>query len=394
MIRREETIRRLGGCGDNWHMSWGADDRQYVSVCDGLGWFKEPQGTYNSRLWTITGGADAPTFGEMSDYPDLISGPTVEEKNRYYNFGTLALDGRIYQFLSTPNHPFCRSDGSVWPDARFVGAKLIYSPDHGRTWCNQDGSTPVAWERWQDRSRQNMVFFEEPQDSFCLLSVLQMGRNYEENRDGYVYVYSPNGSIEGTMNQLVMFRVPKDRVQDRRAYEYFAGRTCTGAAEWTKGVDARAVVLTFPSGWVNHTLHPWAWVPSVTYNAPLGLYMMASWGNGCAPDGSWFAKPSYLGVWVAEHPWGPWNQIHEETAWTPANDPAARVFAPQIAPKWIAPDGKSFWLVWSDYQGAFPQKQEFEQLVREFGISQALVEGFRRLPHYEFNTQRVDLDFG
>ena len=30
-----------------------------------------------------------------------------------------------------------------------------------------------------------------------------MGRNYETNRDGYVY--SPKGMTDGTMNQLVMF---------------------------------------------------------------------------------------------------------------------------------------------------------------------------------------------
>ena len=66
-----------------------------------------------------------------------------DQQNRYYRFGTLALDGGIYQFLGTPNHQFARSDGSAL-GARFVGAKPIYSPDNGNTWCNQDGSTPVA----------------------------------------------------------------------------------------------------------------------------------------------------------------------------------------------------------------------------------------------------------
>ena len=40
--------------------------------------------------------------------------------------------------------------------------------------------------------------------TFSLLSVLQMGKNYEWNTDGYVYVYSPNGNLDGTMNQLVI----------------------------------------------------------------------------------------------------------------------------------------------------------------------------------------------
>ena len=66
-------------------------------------------------------------------------------------------------------------------------------------------------EPWGDRSRKDMVFFKEPQEVFSLLSILQMGRNYEANEDGYVYVYAPNGNTAGTMNELVMFRVPKLR---------------------------------------------------------------------------------------------------------------------------------------------------------------------------------------
>jgi hypothetical protein len=49
-----------------------------------------------------------------------------------------------------------------------------------------------------------MAFFKEPGDGFSLLTVLQMGKDYERNEDGYVYVYAPNGNTEGTMNELVM----------------------------------------------------------------------------------------------------------------------------------------------------------------------------------------------
>ena len=34
VIRRDETILRLGGHGDINHMSWAADDRQFVAVGD------------------------------------------------------------------------------------------------------------------------------------------------------------------------------------------------------------------------------------------------------------------------------------------------------------------------------------------------------------------------
>jgi hypothetical protein len=389
LVRRDETILRLGGNGDNWHMSWADDDRQYVSLCDGFGWPGLPGydmvgKEFNSRMYATSGNPPDIKFEFLPGYPELLNlvgVPGTRDINRYYSFGTLALDGRLYQFLSTLNHQDSRPDGTPWPGMAFYGAKLIYSPDNGVTWCNQDGSTPVVWESWERRSRRNMIFFEEPQGAFSLLTVLQMGRNYGFNRDGYVYVYAPNGIIDGTMNELVMFRVPKAQILNRGAYKFFAGVRPDGNATWAKDITARAVVHTFARGWVNTNAHPYGWHPSVVYNAPLGLYMMANWGMGCTPDGEWFGKPSYLGFWTAPNPWGPWTQIHEETSWTPGNDQAARSYQPQIAPKWIAADGKSFWLVWTDFQLHEPlSPKNFTVETKQ-----------RALPRYAFNLQRVDL---
>ena len=126
---------------------------------------------------------------------------------------------------------------------------------------------------------------------------------------------------------------------------------------------------------------------------------MASAGIGAAPDGTEFGKPSYLGIWIAQAPWGPWRQIHEDSAWTPGGNPAARAYAPQIAPGWIAADGRSFWLSWADLDG-----------IRAFGRDEALmaaavakattpaartaveVDFIRRyMPGFSLNTQRIDL---
>jgi hypothetical protein len=126
---------------------------------------------------------------------------------------------------------------------------------------------------------------------------------------------------------------------------------------------------------------------------------MTSAGIGCAPDGSEFGKPSYFGCWVSSTPWGPWRQIHEETAWTPGNDLAARAYAPQIAPKWIAADGKSFWLIWADLQGirSFARDRALlEASLEKADTSEkrsAVMSDFTRryMPRYAFNAQRVDL---
>lgn len=405
VLRREDTVLRLGGNGDNWHMSWASDNCQYVSLCDGAGFEKQPREFYNSRLLAISGMPHDARFHDLPGYPRLSRPTQGNNDTRYYNFGTLAIDGYIYQFLSTINCPTgSREQQSCAGSLRFNGAKLIYSSDNGRSWRNQDGSTPVVWEHWNRRSRDTMVFFEEDQDAFSLLTVLQMGKNYKENVDGYIYVYAPNGNTEGTMNELVMLRVPKGKLLDRANYEYFAGRSSDGRAKWTRDIESRQVVHTFPRGWVNKLVHPYAWHPSVVYNAPLGIYMMVNWGMGTTSGGVWFGKPSYLGFWTAPNPWGPWIQVHEETAWLPENDTKARAYQPQIAPKWISADGKSLWLVWTDYQGADsePMSQFWKEsklkadtrTVTEADVTRSAMMMRKHMPYYAFNLQRVDLVLG
>ena len=398
VVRRDETILRLGGVGDGYKMTWAADDRQFTVVNDGSGWADKPRAFYNSRLWTTSGGVQGAAFSEVSGYPDSSDVALPETAPRYFGHGVLAVQGRLYQFLST-------LDRATQRPRHWAGAKLIYSLDNGRTWRNQDGTSPVIWEGWDVQSRERLVFFQEPQGSFSLLSILQMGRDYSANRDGYIYVYGLNGSIDGRMNELVMFRVPIAQLLNRSAYEYFGGRLGTGGARWVKDIEARAIVHTFPRGWVNSTnLFPddlvvESWLPSVVYNEPLGLYMMSSAGIGCAPDGTEFGKPSYLGFWVSSTPWGPWRQIHEETSWTPGGDLAACAYAPQIAPKWIAADGKSLWLVWADLQGLRTFTRDHHLLDAEMEKADspeqrtAVMVAFmqRYLPRYACNAQRVDL---
>jgi hypothetical protein len=380
---RDDTILRLGGSGDNYVMTWAADDRQLVGVCDGAGWTMKT--FYNSRLYGIVGGPQNAKFEEISTYPDkLFYDVGYRGVPDYYGFGILAVDNVIYQFLSLI------SKGS----SHFDGAKLIYSADNGQTWHNQDGSSPVVFECYEQQSRDTMTFFREPQSSFPILNFLQMGRNYTLNRDGYAYAYAPNGVDEGTMNELVMFRVPKNKILDRGSYEFYSGTQANGAPTWASRIEERKPIHRFPIGWMGPNNH-YSWCPSVVYNAPLGLYMMASWGWDFGEDTQDSTRASYLGLWVSAHPWGPWDQIHENARWTPGGDRKAHAYSPVIAPKWIAPNGKSFWLVWTDYQhtaefdlvqkAAFATKDEAE-------FNRRHVDSGRFRPYYAFNAQRVDFE--
>lgn len=390
-IPREDTIVRLGdpGCGDNWPMTWTDDDRHLTSLCDGFGWH-EPRGPFhNTTILEITGGPEKASFEPLPSFPSIdYDFADLRTWNRYYGFSILAIDEFIYLLLSTPRRSWV-GEGPT----QFAGAKLIYSPDRGATWCNQDGSSPVVLEDWNERNSENMAFFDIEGNAFALPTFIQMGKNYEANKDGFVYLYAPNGAEEGTMNQLVMSRVPTGRVLESEAYEYFAGPGPDGEGEW-KGIDDRRPILEFPSGWVNTLgMTPLAWQTNVVYNEPLGVYMLISSGMGCGPNGEWFSKPSYLGIWLADTPWGPWRQIHEDAAWTPGGDEAARCYAPQISPRWIAEDGRSFWIVWSDYQSSqdSDSDEDLAELTDPVERWNVLSESGRDARYYRFNAQRVDL---
>lgn len=396
----------MPGLGDGFKMSWGADDQQFVVQNDGTGWSDTPPRTFFKRsLWSMTGSPTSATVRPIANYPNVDRSMEPDDVPDYHGHGLLAVNGNVYQFLGALDRAEDRP-------RRWNAAKLIYSNDGGKNWRNQDGSYPVRGENWDQQSSDNLAFFNEPNGCFSLLSFLQMGRDYRANRDGAVYVYSPNGNLDGLMNELVMFRVPASKVLDRSAYEFFAGRTASGSPIWKKDISERRPVHVFPRGWVNSTsLFPGdivveTWLPSVVYNEPLGIYMMVGAGTGCAADGTEFARPSYLGFWVSDTPWGPWRQIHEETAWTPGGDMASRPYSPQIAPKWIAPDGKSLWLVWTDLKGirslsdpgdpstAEPSAEQREGLDREKGILAEAETMRRAMPLYSLNAQRLDLDIG
>jgi hypothetical protein len=407
LLRRDETIVRVDAIAGVFATTWGADDNQFMTFSDGVDLNDPPTRAYHSCIVRVAGNPPAPVLEELPGFPHMPFRFRESEYASFWGGSCLSVDGRIYHFLCTSNRPYLLPSGEFAPNFFMESSKLIYSPDSGRTWCNQDGSSPVVWDNWVDVSAENMAFYKvRPEGAFAMPTFLQMGRDYGLNRDGYVYVYSSNGGEDGSANQLVMFRVPKDRIVDRSAYEFFAGMTADGTASWTRDITRRAPVHTFPLGWVSGKMlgaAPNSWWTAAAYNQALDLYMLVAQGTSQGVTGGWFGKPNYLGVWVSHTPWGPFEQVHEEEAWLPENDPHCRAFAPQIPPKWIAPDGKSFWLVWSDMgskgggpPGEFnPDRQAFDSLkniASDAEFARRLKAWLREHQlNVSLNMQRVDI---
>ena len=284
LVRRLHTVRRLGGNGDGWAMTWASDDSQFISLNDGTGWpglpeYEQQNSEFHNRVYKISGFPESIQYEYLPGYPNIINMLNVmsrkgmpdnipmSDPSLFYGYGIVAANGRVYQLLSglTPS-TYTEKDR-----LSFSGIKLIYSDDNGTTWRNQDGSYPVTFETWPKRSDKCMLFLG---GAFSKLTPLQMGKNYALNKDGYMYIYGPLGNSPGDLRNLALCRVPTPKILERAAYEFFVQRKRDGSASWSKKeADARAV-HTFPELQIDAIPFPWAWVPSVAYFAALDTYLM------------------------------------------------------------------------------------------------------------------------
>jgi hypothetical protein len=155
--------------------------------------------------------------------------------------------------------------------------------------------------------------------------------NYEGARDDFVYLYSQDkrrdarGKIQDLTGSVALLRVPKDRIMERSAYEYFAGLDCTGGPRWTNDIQRRKAVFE-NAGSVGSSVR-------VDYNPGLRRYLLATFTKW---DGSW-------GLYDAPEPWGSWTTVATYDRWIDDTPKFGFTF-PQ---KWMSSDGKTMWMVFS-----------------------------------------------
>lgn len=143
-------------------------------------------------------------------------------------------------------------DGVLYLWARnAANAQLACSADHGATW---------TWADWKLTT------------SFGCPTFLNFGRNYEGARDEFVYVVSHDSdSAYQRADRMVLARVPKNRLREQAAYEFFQELDAQERPVWTKDVTRRGAVLTNPGR---------CFRSSVSYNAGLRRYLWVQTGLG------------------------------------------------------------------------------------------------------------------
>ena len=192
--------------------------------------------------------------------------------------------------------------------ARNTGnSQIAWSRDHGRHW---------TWSDWK---------FET---SFGYPTFLNFGRNYDGGRDDYVYIFShDSNSAYERADRMVLARVPKDRITDRAAYEFFRSLN-DGSPVWTLDVNQRGAVFSHRGA---------CYRSSVSYNRALKRYLWCQTGEG----GETRFRGG-LAIYDAPEPWGPWTTVYFTRQWDVG--PGETSCLPT---KWMSDDGRVLYLVFS-----------------------------------------------
>lgn len=292
-----ETIRRAAKGSDNWPLTWADDDALYGAYGDGNGFEPFTPEKLSVGLARITGGPED-FHGENLRAPSLEA--RGEGRQGRKASGLLCLRGILY----------------LW--ARNVGnSQLAWSNDHGRTWTLAD------WKFTR---------------SFGCPTFVNFGRDGRGNPDGFAYVCSPDvDDAYSLADRFVLARVPTDRIRERAAYEFFAGRASDGKPQWTTDLLSRAGILTRAKA---------CYRPSITFNAPLRRFLLVHTLPGERSDdraGGMDARfKGGLLIYESAQPWGPWSNVFDNDPWDVGPGDSASFPA-----KWISADGRTLHLVFA-----------------------------------------------
>jgi hypothetical protein len=287
-----DTIVRRASGSDNWPLAWADDDALYGAYGDGQGFEPFVERKLSLGLVRVTGGpldvqgvnVRAPSLEKIGDG---AAGPKAS--------GLIAVDGVLYLWVRN-----------------VANAQLAWSADRGRTW---------TWADWR---------FTE---SFGAPTFLNFGRDYAGARDGFVYVYSADAETAyDPADGMVLARVPKARVRERGAYEFFGGIAAAGQPGWEARIAARRPVFV-------HARRSYR--SGIGYNPALKRYLWCQ----VLPESADARGPRFqggFGIYDAPEPWGPWTTAHFTNRWDVGPGETC-----SLPPKWMSADGLTVHMVFS-----------------------------------------------
>jgi hypothetical protein len=311
-----DNLRRAHG-SDIWPCTWAVDGNLYCAWGDGGGFDgdSDTAGRVSLGFARITGAPDL-------NHPGSFVGRNVWGVAPEYAESAATFGGKVSTMISVDGVLYAH--GSLWtgdntPDpVRHSGAgplrTLIWSADLGRTWQRAPwAGDPLGW-------------------------FLNFGENNTGALDSYVYIYYER---PGDESRVYLKRVPNTQLTaDPRVpgvYQYLTGVDAAGeAVSWSAAEADAGAIFTDPNGAA----------VDVVYDAPIGRFLLTS---GHFPGGSLLANSAQrVGLFEGPHPWGPWSTVGYYDTWGNLGPESFGDYLGLRFPtKWISPDGKTLWGVFS-----------------------------------------------
>lgn len=302
------TIIHKADGSDNWPITWGEDGNQYTAYGDGWGFEPKVEKKLSLGLAKIVGNPD--NFHGINIRSE--TGEFIGQGRYGKKASGLLMVGRVlYMFLRNA-------------DQNGKESQLIWSLDYGNSWI---------YSEWKFTS------------GFGCPTFLNFGKDYRGAKDNYVYIYS-HDDIDAykPADQMVMARVPKNKILDRNSYEFFVGLDKSGKPAWSKDINNRAGVFSNPA---------MCYRSGITYNAGLKRYIWCQiHPESKHPQGSRFQGG--FGIYEAPEPWGPWSTVYYTRDWDVGPGDTST-----FPTKWMSKDGKTCYLVFSGDDCFSVRKVEF-----------------------------------
>jgi len=297
--------------GDNWPVTWSDDDNLYTFLADGYGF--------------------TPQSKEYSRYPCKITGTPFSDNVEVYDIPTNSVGKgtggdvkgkKVSGLISIPD-PSDSSGTMLVAWVRNInangGASLLYSRDYGANW---------NWAWGDPDSTPGAVIPELGHPSW-----MQAGKNNSAAQDKYLYFYSQNQPKAYLLaDNVILGRVPINSVLDKSEYQYFTGTVENPS--WSSDIEIRKPAFTAERQ---------CYRLFVSYYPALKRYiLLTANGDGLMTN---YKGTHNLGIYESVNPWGPWKTVY----WNDSFHSNWSVFGPQIVPKWISSDGKTFYLLFSNF---------------------------------------------
>ena len=294
--------RQSIGHGDNWAITWAADDNQYSFHTDGRG-FGLPESVSTAPV-VIEGSPPNIRGRDIVTASGSIPKPAGNKSGKVS--GVVMIQNVLYAWVRNLNPP---------DKPKGTGSTLMVSRNLGKDWDFVEWSFPnIGYPTW-----------------------LNAGQDYRAAPDDYAYFIAPDGpSAYADYPDLLMGRVPAGAILDKSRYQFFHGVREDDSSTWGD-YEGRRPIFSDPAG---------CFRPDIVFNPGLERYLLMM--SSPPVKWHWWAndnpqRVSHFGLFEAPNPWGPWTTVTYIKDW---GMPETR-FAPHIPPKWISDDGTSFYLLYS-----------------------------------------------